>query len=65
LTSTLAAYRRSADDAVLVDEHVEPLNSDDHPDLVAIQVYITNADRDSSDILLPWSRGTGRLRFDL
>ena len=29
----------------LVDEHVEPLTLDDAPDLVVIQVYITNAYR--------------------
>jgi radical SAM superfamily enzyme YgiQ (UPF0313 family) len=30
---------------VIVDEHVEPLRADDEPDLVVIQVYITNAYR--------------------
>src|SRR5512144_153352 len=41
--ATLAAYLSPEDEAVLVDEHVEPLDTDDKPDLVLIQVYITNA----------------------
>src|SRR6188508_1761097 len=43
--ATLAAYLRPDDEAVIVDEHVEALTTDDHPDLVVIQVYITNAYR--------------------
>jgi radical SAM superfamily enzyme YgiQ (UPF0313 family) len=43
--ATLAAYLSPEDDAVIVDEHVEPLRLDDAPDLVVIQVYITNAYR--------------------
>lgn len=43
--ATLAAYLRPDDEAVIVDEHVEPLRTDDEPDLVVIQVYITNAYR--------------------
>ena len=43
--ATLAAYLEPDDDAVIVDEHVAPLDTDDRPDLVAIQVYITNARR--------------------
>ena len=43
--ATLAAYLPSDDHAVIVDEHVEPLALDDAPDLVIIQVYITNAYR--------------------
>src|SRR4249920_1212340 len=43
--ATLAAYLRPDDEAVIVDEHVEPLRTDDRPDLVVIQVYITNAYR--------------------
>ena len=43
--ATLAAYLRADDDVVLVDEHVAPLDSHDRPDLVLIQVYITNARR--------------------
>jgi radical SAM superfamily enzyme YgiQ (UPF0313 family) len=43
--ATLAAYLDSDDEAVIVDEHVEPLRRDDRPDLVLIQVYITNACR--------------------
>ncbi|MGQ0733907.1 MAG: B12-binding domain-containing radical SAM protein [Acidobacteriota bacterium] len=43
--ATLAAYLHPEDEATLVDEHVERLDSDDRPALVAIQVYITNARR--------------------
>ena len=43
--ATLAAYLSPDDLAVLVDEHVEPLRTHDEPDLVLIQVYITNAYR--------------------
>jgi radical SAM superfamily enzyme YgiQ (UPF0313 family) len=43
--ATLAAYLDPADDAAIVDEHVMPLTTNDRPDLVAIQVYITNAKR--------------------
>jgi radical SAM superfamily enzyme YgiQ (UPF0313 family) len=43
--ATLASYLRDDDEAVIVDEHVERLVTDDTPDLVVIQVYITNAYR--------------------
>jgi len=43
--ATLAAYLQPDDEAVIVDEHVEPLTTGDEPDLVVIQVYITNAYR--------------------
>src|SRR5258708_18166898 len=43
--ATLAAYLRSDDEAVIVDEHVEPLRIDDQPDLVLIQADITDAYR--------------------
>jgi hypothetical protein len=43
--ATLAAYLAPGDEAVLEDEHVGPLNLDDLPDLVVIQVYITSARR--------------------
>ena len=43
--ATLAAYLGADDAAVIVDEHVQPLSLDDRPDLVVIQVYITNARR--------------------
>ena len=43
--ATLAAYLHPDDEAVIVDEHVQPLTMDDRPDLVVIQVYITNAYR--------------------
>ena len=43
--ATLAAYLDPSVDIHLQDEHVEPLDLDDDPDLVVIQVYITNAYR--------------------
>jgi radical SAM superfamily enzyme YgiQ (UPF0313 family) len=43
--ATLAAYCSPDDEIDLQDEHVEDLNTDDRPDLVVIQVYITNAFR--------------------
>src|SRR3979409_2645037 len=43
--ATLAAYLTPEDQAAIVDEHVEPLRMDETPDLVVIQVYITNAYR--------------------
>jgi radical SAM superfamily enzyme YgiQ (UPF0313 family) len=43
--ATLAAYLSAEDHAIIVDEHVEPLTLDDAPELVVIQVYITNAYR--------------------
>jgi radical SAM superfamily enzyme YgiQ (UPF0313 family) len=43
--ATLAAYLRLDDEALIVDEHVETLAADDRPDLVVIQIYITNAYR--------------------
>ena len=43
--ATLAAYLDPTLDITLQDEHVEPLTLDDDPDLVIIQVYITNAYR--------------------
>ncbi len=43
--ATLAAYLSPDDQAAIVDEHVGPLALDDLPELVVIQVYITNAYR--------------------
>jgi radical SAM superfamily enzyme YgiQ (UPF0313 family) len=43
--ATLAAYCSPDDEIDLQDEHVEKLNLDDDPELVIIQVYITNAFR--------------------
>src|ERR1051325_3006075 len=43
--ATLAAYLDRDLEVSLQDEHVEPLDLDDDPDLVIIQVYITNAYR--------------------
>jgi radical SAM superfamily enzyme YgiQ (UPF0313 family) len=43
--ATLAAYLSPHDQATITDEHVEPLALNDTPDLVVIQVYITNAYR--------------------
>jgi radical SAM superfamily enzyme YgiQ (UPF0313 family) len=43
--ATLAAYCDPDDEVQLQDEHVEELVTDDSPDIVVIQVYITNAFR--------------------
>lgn len=43
--ATLAAYCSPDDEIELQDEHVEEINKEDNPDLVIIQVYITNAFR--------------------
>lgn len=43
--ATLASYLDPDDTAEIVDQHVQTLTLDDQPDLVAIQVYITNAYR--------------------
>ncbi len=43
--ATLAAYCSPDDEIDLQDEHVEEINRDDEPQLVLIQVYITNAFR--------------------
>lgn len=43
--ATLAAYLSPDDEIDLQDQHVETLNLNDEPDLVIIQVYITNAYR--------------------
>jgi radical SAM superfamily enzyme YgiQ (UPF0313 family) len=43
--ATLAAYCSDDDEIDLQDEHVEQLFTDDEPELVIIQVYITNAFR--------------------
>lgn len=46
--ATLAAYLGPEDEIDLQDQHVERLYLDDEPDLVVIQVYITNAYRSYS-----------------
>lgn len=43
--ATLAAYLPPEDEAEIVDQHVQRLDLEDAPDLVVIQVYITNAYR--------------------
>ena len=43
--ATLAAYLDPDDEVDLEDEHVEALHTDDRPDLVVIEVYITAARR--------------------
>jgi radical SAM superfamily enzyme YgiQ (UPF0313 family) len=43
--ASLAAYFNDEDEIALQDEHVETLDLNDEPDLVVIQVYITNARR--------------------
>ena len=42
---TLAAYLGPDDEIEICDEHVTPLATDDEPDLVAIETYITSAYR--------------------
>ena len=43
--ATLAAYLDPEDEAAIADEHVGAVDTSDRPDLVIIQVYITNARR--------------------
>ena len=43
--ATLAAFLPDEDEAEIVDQHVQKLYLEDHPDVVGIQVYITNAKR--------------------
>ena len=43
--ATLAGYPVDDDEVEIQDEHVEPLDLNDEPDLVVIQVYITSAQR--------------------
>jgi radical SAM superfamily enzyme YgiQ (UPF0313 family) len=43
--ATLAAYLDEGDAAEIIDDHVEEWSEDDAPDLVVIQVYVTNAYR--------------------
>ena len=55
--AALAAHLAPDDQAILVDEHVESLHLDDEPDLVIIQVYITNAYR--AYRIADWYRARG------
>ncbi|NWK55682.1 B12-binding domain-containing radical SAM protein [Verrucomicrobiaceae bacterium N1E253] len=43
--ATLASYLPPEYEAEIIDQHVQALSLDDRPDVVAIQVYITNAYR--------------------
>jgi radical SAM superfamily enzyme YgiQ (UPF0313 family) len=43
--ATLAGYLDPSDEVTLQDEHVEDLCTDDDPDLVGIEVYVTSARR--------------------
>jgi len=43
--ATLAGYLSPSDEVTLQDEHVEPLDLDDTPDLVVIECYVTSAYR--------------------
>jgi len=43
--ATLAAFLCEDDEVEIIDQHVEKLSMSDTPDLVVIQVYITNAYR--------------------
>ena len=42
---TLAAYAAEEDEVVVCDEHVEEVDTDDEPDIVAIETYVTSAYR--------------------
>jgi radical SAM superfamily enzyme YgiQ (UPF0313 family) len=55
--ATLAAYLSPEDQVTIVDEHVEKLDTGDEPDLVLIQVYITNAYR--AYRIADWYRAKG------
>lgn len=55
--ATLAAYLDPDDEISIQDEHVETLRTDDRPDLVIIQVYITSAYRSYELADLYRSRG--------
>lgn len=55
--ATLAAHLDPDDQVTLCDEHVETLDLDDRPDLVALEVYITNAYRAYAIADLYRSRG--------
>ncbi|HXW08652.1 MAG TPA: radical SAM protein [Vicinamibacterales bacterium] len=55
--ATLAAYLSPDDHAIIVDEHVESLDLFDRPDLVVVQVYITNAYR--AYRIADWYRARG------
>ena len=56
--ATLAAYLPDHAEIELIDEHVETIPLDDQPDLVIIQVYITNAYRSYKLADLYRSRGS-------
>ncbi len=56
--ATLAAYLDPDDEVSIQDEHVELLNTDDQPDLVVIQVYITSAYRSYAIADLYRTRGS-------
>lgn len=43
--ATLASFLNEDDEAEIIDEHIEELDTNDEPDLVVIQVYITSAYR--------------------
>jgi radical SAM superfamily enzyme YgiQ (UPF0313 family) len=55
--ATLAAYLDADDDVTLEDEHVEQVRTDDEPDIVVIQAYITSARRSYELADLYRSRG--------
>jgi len=45
--ATLASFLNEDDEITIQDQHIEHLDLNDTPDLVVIQVYITNAYRAS------------------
>lgn len=55
--ATLAAYCDPEDEIAIEDEHVEPVSTDDEPDVVAIECYVTSARRSYELADLYRSRG--------
>lgn len=55
--ATLAAYLSEEDEIEIQDQHVEKLDLNDRPDLVVVQVYITNAYR--AYRIADWYRSKG------
>lgn len=43
--ATLAGYLNDSDEVKIIDEHVEKVDLEDNPDLVAIEVYVTSVSR--------------------
>jgi len=43
--ATLAGFLKDSDKTKIVDEHIQKLDLDDHPDVVALETYVTSAKR--------------------